>query len=171
MDEIVLREPRADDWEAILKLAELSLSEMSTVPSQLEWLNNRRSFSAAEGIQQHFVATSNDRIVGYACIEHRDKADAGEYRLFVVVAPSARTTLGTMLLAKLRERLLSVGARRARMAEYEADAGFISYLETMGFVRLNSFKLEDGSPVVELSMDAPFQSLALPHFKADWIAQ
>jgi hypothetical protein len=160
MDEIVLREPRADDWEAILKLAELSLSEMSTVPSQLEWLNNRRSFSRSDGIRQHFVATSSDRIVGYACIEHRDKTSDGEHRLWVVVAHSARITLGSRLLAKLRECLISVGARRARMVEYEADAGFISYLETMGFVRLNSFKLEDGSPVVELSMDAPFQSLA-----------
>src|SRR6202030_513067 len=144
MDEIVLREPRYDDWAAILKLAELSLAEMPIVPSQLEWLNNRKSFSPSDGIQQHFVATSSDRIVGYACIEHRDKADAGEYRLFVVVAPSARTTLGAMLLAKLREHLLSLEARRARMAEYEADVGFISYLKTMGFVRLNSFKLEDG---------------------------
>jgi N-acetylglutamate synthase-like GNAT family acetyltransferase len=162
MDEIVLREPRDDDWTAILKLAELSLAEMPIVPSQLEWLNNRRTFSAVEGIQQHFVAISSDRIVGYACIEHRDKADAGEYRLFVVVAPSARATLGTTLLASLRERLLSVGARRARMVEYEADVGFISYLEKMGFVGLNGFKLDDGSPVVELGMDAPFQSLAYP---------
>ena len=160
MDEIVLREPRADDWEAILKLAELSLSEMSRVPRQLEWLNNRRSFSAAEGIQEHFVAIASDRIVGYACIEHRDKAAEGEYRLWVVVAPAARATLGNKLLANLRERLISVGARRAKMVEYEADAGFISYLEEMGFVKLNTFNLNDGSHAVELSLDAPFKSLA-----------
>jgi N-acetylglutamate synthase-like GNAT family acetyltransferase len=162
MDEIVLREPRDDDWEAILKLAELSLAEMSTVPSQLEWLNNRKSFSPSDGIQQHIVATSNDRIVGYACIEHRDKADAGEYRLFVVVAPSARTTLGTMLLAKLRERLLSLEARRARMVEYEADAHFVIFLETKGFVKVNAFNLDDGARAVVLSIDAPFQSLVRP---------
>jgi N-acetylglutamate synthase-like GNAT family acetyltransferase len=160
MSEILFRAPRTDDWPAILSLAELSLAETPIVPSQLEWLNNRKSFSPSDGIQQHFVGTSSDRIVGYACIEHLDKTDDGEYRLWVVVAPGARATLGTTLLASLRERLLSVGARRARMAEYEADVGFISYLETMGFARLNSFKLEDGNPVVELSMDAPFQSLA-----------
>jgi hypothetical protein len=55
--------------------------------------------------------------------------------------------------------LLSVDACRARMVEYQADTGFISYLETMGFVRRNTFNLDDGSPVVELSIDAPFQSL------------
>ena len=160
MDEIVIREPRADDWAAILKLAELSLAEMPIVPSQLEWLNNRKSFSPSDGIQQHFVAASADRIDGYACIEHRNKTADGEYRLWVVVAPSMRTTLGTTLLGKLRECLLSVGASRARMVEYEADAGFISYLETMEFVRLNRFKLDDGSPVVELSIDAPFRSFS-----------
>ena len=160
MDEIVLREPRADDWTTILKLAELSLAEMPTVPSQLEWLNNRKSFSPEDGIQQHFVAASGEHIVGYACVEHRDKTADGEYRLWVVVAPSARATLGTTLLASLRERLLSVGARSARMVEYEADAGFISYLETIGFVRGTTFSLVDGTRAVELSMDAPFQSLA-----------
>ncbi len=159
MSEIALRAPSTDDWPAILRLAELSLSEMPIVPSQLEWLNNRKSFSLSDGIQQHFVATSGNRIVGYGCIEHRDKIAEREYRLWVVVAPSARATLGTTLLGKLRECLLSLEARRARMVEYEADAGFISYLETMGFVRLNTFKLDDGTRAVELSMDAPFQSL------------
>jgi hypothetical protein len=163
---IALRAPADDDWPAILALAELSLAELPNAPSQQEWLNNRRSFSPTDGIQRHFVATSGDRIVGYACIEHRNKTASGRkpvegvYRLFVVVAPSARTTLGTMLLAKLRESLIDVGAHRAWVLEYEADAGFVSYLEEMGFVRSANFKLDDGSPVLEMTIDAPFQSLA-----------
>ena len=160
MSEIVFRSPRNDDWPAILELAELSLAELPDAPSQLEWLNNRKSFSTSDGIQQHFVATSAERIVGYACIEHRDKTAAGEFRLWMVVAPPARKSLGTTLLAKLRECLLSVDARRARLVEYEADGAFISYLEAIGFVRRNSFNLDDGTRAVELSMDAPFQSLA-----------
>jgi hypothetical protein len=165
MNGIALRAPADDDWPAILALAELSLAELPNAPSQREWLNNRKSFSPSDGIQQHFVATSGEHIVGYACIEHRNKAAHrlkpvdGVYRLFVVVAPSARTTLGTHLLAKLRDSLIDLGARRARLLEYEADTGFISYLEQMGFVRLANFKLDDGSPVVELTMDAPFQLL------------
>jgi Acetyltransferase (GNAT) family len=166
VDDIVLRVPTNDDWPAILALAELSLSELPNAPSQQKWLNNRRSFTRSDGVQQHFVAASGDRIVGYACIEHRNKtangmksAD-GVYRLFVVVGPSERTTLGTRLLAKLRESLLGLGASRAWMVEYEADAGFISYLEQKGFVRLHNFQLGDGSPVVELSIDAPFRSWA-----------
>jgi GNAT superfamily N-acetyltransferase len=165
MNEIALRAPADDDWPAILALAELSLAELPNAPSQQEWLNNRRSFTPADGIQQHFVATSDDRIVGYACIEYRNKAAHrrepvdGAYRLFVVVAPSARTTLGTHLLAKLRDCLIDLGARRAWLLEYEADAGFISYLEQMGFLRLANFKLDDGTSVVELAIDAPFQLL------------
>jgi len=166
MTDVVLRPPSDDDWPSILTLAELSLSELPNAPSQQEWLNNRRSFSPSDGIQQHFVATSGERIVGYACIEHRNKAAhggkpvEGVYRLFVVVAPSDRTTLGTRLLAKLRECLIDLGARRAWVLEYEGDAGFVSYLEKMGFVNLTSYKLDDGSPVIEMTIDAPFQSLA-----------
>jgi hypothetical protein len=90
MDEVTLRTPRDDDWQAILDLAHRSLAELTNAPSQQEWLDNRRSFSASEGIQQHFVACGGDRIVGYACIEHRDnlklhpparKAADGEYRV------------------------------------------------------------------------------------------
>jgi N-acetylglutamate synthase-like GNAT family acetyltransferase len=160
MDEITLRSPQNDDWPAILKLAELSLAELPDAPSQVEWLNNRKSFLSSDGIQQHFVATLAERIVGYACIEHGEKAAPGEYRLWVVVAPCARKTIGTTLLARLWECLLSVDAHRARMVEYEVDTRFISYLEKMGFVRLNTFNLDDGTRAVELSMDAPFQSLS-----------
>ncbi|MGA9721326.1 MAG: GNAT family N-acetyltransferase [Candidatus Binatus sp.] len=165
MNEIALRPPTDDDWPAILALAELSLAELPDAPSQQEWLNNRRSFTPANGVQRHFVATSGERIVGYACIEHRNQAAYrrkpvdSAYRLFVVVAPSARTKLGTYLLAKLRDSLIDLDARRAWLLEYEADTGFISYLEQVGFARLPGFKLDDGSSVVELTMDAPFQSL------------
>jgi predicted GNAT family N-acyltransferase len=165
MSEIALRAPTDDDWTAILALAETSLSEVPSAPSQHEWLNNRRSFSPSDGIQQHFVATAGEQIVGYACIEHRIKITNGRkpiddmYRLFVVVAPTARTTLGTQLLAKLRECLIKLDARKAWVIEYEADAHFITYLQEKGFVNLASFYLE-GTPVVELAIDAPFQSLA-----------
>ena len=159
-EQIRFRAPRDDDWPAILVLAELSLAELPIVPSQREWLQNRRSFSQADGVRRHFVATSGERIVGYACAEHRNRAADSEYRLFVVAEPSARATLGTMLLAKLRERLISLGARRAWFQELEADAGFIAYLEQKGFVRGPSFNLDDGSVLVRLTMDAPFQSLS-----------
>jgi Acetyltransferase (GNAT) family len=167
MSEITLGAPTDDDWPAILALAESSLSELPNAPSQDDWLNNRRSFSPSDGIQQHFVATAGDRVVGYACIEHRVKTNSatdpadGVCRLFVVVAPSERRTLGNRLLAKLRECLIDLSARRAWLAEYAADAGFLAYLEEMGFVRSKTFTL-DGSAVVEMSIDAPFQSLAQP---------
>jgi len=158
MSGITLRPPTDDDWPAILALAELSLSELPNAPNQNEWLKNRKSFKPSDGIQQHFVATSDERITGYACIEQRSKTD-GVCRLFVVIAPLARRTLGTRLLGKLRECLIDLRARRAWVAEYEADIGFLAYLEEMGFVKLKTFKLEDGTPVVEMSIDAPFQSL------------
>ncbi|MGH7779609.1 MAG: GNAT family N-acetyltransferase [Candidatus Binataceae bacterium] len=159
MGEVTLRAPQSDDWAAILELAELSLSEMHIVPSQQEWLNNRKSFSAADGLQQHFVATLGGRIAGYAGVEHRNGWADGVYRLFVVVAPPQRATLGTRLLARLRECLLTLGARSAWFQELEDDAHFNSYLEEMGFLKGRAFKLDDGISLVRLTIDAPFQSL------------
>jgi hypothetical protein len=169
LSEFSIRMPCEDDWPAILNLANQSLMEVPYAPSQQEWLENRRSYSPSEGIQRHIVATSGDQIVGYACIEHRDNfklhppainAPHGEYRLFVVVAPSDRSTLGPRLLKLLGRQLIELGALRAWTTEYEADAHFVSYLEQMGFVRQTSFRLPDGTTAVRLIMDAPFQSLA-----------
>ena len=132
MNEITLRAPTDDDWPAIRTLAELSLSELQNAPSQAEWLNNQESFSPSNGIQRHFVATKGDRVVGYGCIEHRIKTNSasepaqGVYRLFVVVAPSARHSLGTQLLAKLRECLIDLGARRASGLWIRANAGLVA---------------------------------------------
>jgi len=159
--EIAFRAPLDDDWPAILDLAELSFIELAGAPSQAEWMRNRKSFTPLDGIQQHFVATSDEHIVGYACVEHRKEAAHGWYRLFVVVEPSARAELGTTLLAKLRERLIELGARHAWVMDFEADARFIAYLEQMGFVRSKNLMV-DGKPAVQLTMDAPFQSLAPP---------
>lgn len=159
MDPVMLRAPRDDDWPAILRLAELSLSEMAAAPNQQEWLLNRRSFSPANGFQEHFVALTEDRVVGYAAVERRLQAADGEYRLFVVVPPSERTTLGSSMLAMLRERMNALGARVAWMVEYQADAGFLSFLESKGFTKARSYHLDDGTAVVTLTIDAPFQSL------------
>jgi N-acetylglutamate synthase-like GNAT family acetyltransferase len=159
MSGLVFRTPRDDEWPAILDLAHLSLAELPVVPNQQEWLDNRRWFSPSDGIQQHLVATADERIVGYGGVERRHGARDGWYRLFAVMEPSARATLGTRLLARLRECLIDLGARHAWMMEYEADGGFVSFLERMGFVRLRTINLDDGTLSVQLAIDAPFQSL------------
>ncbi|HLI78473.1 MAG TPA: GNAT family N-acetyltransferase [Candidatus Binataceae bacterium] len=156
MEEVNLRVPREDDWPAILELAQRSLAGVPQPPDQREWMENRRSFAVSDGVQRHFVATDGERIVGYACIERRNAAPQGWYRLFVVVEPSARATLGAMLFGELRERLLELGARRTWMMEFEADAGFVAFLEGIGFAKIKSLEL-DGHAVVQLAMDAPFQ--------------
>ena len=157
---------RDEQWSAILNLAEESLAEMQVAPGVKEWFDNRKAFPASGGIQQQLVATLDNQIVGYACAEHppawmRNKSAAGEYRLFMVVEPSARGSLGNRLLAKLRESLIALGARRAWFQEYEADAGLVSFLETKGFVKRITFRTDDGTGIIRLSMDAPFKPLML----------
>jgi hypothetical protein len=159
---------RDQDWSEILRLAEVSLAEMpvaSNAKELKEWLDNRRSFHDPGSVQQQFVATLGKQIVGYACTEHppawmRNTKDAtGEYRLFMVVEPSARRTLGIRLLAKLGESLITLGARRAWFQEYAADRSLISFLEEKGFARAADFRIEDGTRIVRLSMAAPFEPL------------
>ena len=154
---------REDDWPAILDLANRSLAEMPDALDQREWMENRRSF--ADGVPRHFIATSRERIIGYACIERRNTATDGWYRLFVVVEPSARATLGRLLFGKLRERLISLDARHAWMMEFEADVGFIAYLEGIGFVKGRTIDLGDGNRAVQLTMDAPFHGLGQATFE------
>jgi hypothetical protein len=159
MNKLSLRAPNEDDWPELLALAQQSLVEMPSVPSQLEWITNRRTFSPADGIQRHFVAIIDGHIVGYACAEHRNAAHKGHYRLFVVVKPSDRSTLGTHLLGRLRELLIDLGASYAWVGEYDSDSGFVSYLTNIGFERLTTYPLDDGASMTILKMDAPFQSL------------
>lgn len=159
MEEITLRAPLNDDWAAILNLAHRSLAEIPAAPSQKAWLENRKSFPLFGGIQRQLVVTSRERIVGYAGIEHRTTDEEGWYRLFMVVEPAARATLGIRLFAKLREDLINVGAHHAWMMEYEADAGFVTFLERVGFVRDRIVDLEDGMRAVRLTIDSPFHAL------------
>src|SRR5690348_14175611 len=162
MDDAAFRPIRDSDWPAILDLAHESLSELPSLPRQDEWLRNRRSISSSGGYQHHFVAVVSERIAGYAAVERASDAAEGVYRLFVVVAPGDRRSLGTILFEKLRRRLLDLGARRAWMIELAADHGFISFLKNLGFVSVNSIGLPDGSTAIRLIMDAPFRPGATP---------
>jgi hypothetical protein len=156
---------RDGEWATIMTLAEASLAGMTMAPSQKEWLDNRRSFTESGGVQHQLVATLGKRIVGYATAEHppawmRNSEDAtGQYRLFIVIDPASRMTLGVRLLERLRDLLVNLKASRAWFQEYEADTGLISFLEANGFVRASAFQIEDGTRIVRLFMDAPFEPL------------
>ncbi len=162
MAEPTFRPVGVDDWPAILNLAHLSLSELTRVPRQDEWLHNRREFSPSDGFQHQFVATSGERIVGYAAVERRNGSSENVYRLFVVVAPHERASLGTILFEKLRGHLIELGARRAWMMELAADRGFISFLEGLGFISVNTVGLLDGTTAVRLVMESPFRPGTTP---------
>jgi SAM-dependent methyltransferase len=162
MAELTLRPVGVNDWPAILDLAHLSLSELTRVSPQDEWLHNRREFSPSDGFQHQFVATAGERIVGYAAVERRNGSSENVYRLFVVVAPHERASLGAILFEKLRGHLIELGARRAWMMELAADRGFISFLEGLGFISVNPVGLLDGTTAVRLVMESPFRPGVTP---------
>ena len=154
-----LREPTEADWPAILGLANASLADIPNAPPQDEWLANRRAF-LVPGRRYHVVALEAGHVAGYAAAEHLLHAPDGEYRVFVVVAPSAREALATYLLRELRRYLLKAHASTIRMLEYEADSGFLGFLQAHGFVFRKTFTLADGVKMTELRMQAPFAALA-----------
>jgi hypothetical protein len=153
-----LREPAATDWPAVLQLASASLADMPMAPPQDEWLANRRAYLQG-GKRHHVVAVDEGRIAGYAAAEHAIQFAPGEFRVFVVVAPADRETLGTYLLGDIRRYLIRSNARSIRMLEYEADSGFLAFLSGRGFVHRKTFAMADGVPLADMRMDAPFGSL------------
>src|SRR5262249_54446673 len=123
IDELILRTIRENDWAAILDLANLSLSELPSAQRQDEWLETRLLFLSLGGFREAVVATERARVVGWAAVERRGGAGEDLYRLFVVVGPPDRASLGTVLFGKLRDRLLELNARRAWMLELAGDRG------------------------------------------------
>jgi Acetyltransferase (GNAT) domain len=160
MGNVSLRQPRDEDWPALAALGNTAISEMSSPPDQTPWAENRRSFPA-DGIQRHFVAISDGRIVGYAGAEWRTGGPHGWYRVFVIIAPQDRATLGRWLFGKIRETLISLSAATAWMMEYEDDKGLLAFMEQVGFKFFRSLTTNDGFRVVEMTMDAPFDSLKI----------
>lgn len=70
-----LREPREQDWTAILALANQSVQAVPGAGSQEEWLDNRQRSSP---LRRHFVAVEAGAIVGYAAIESQfDQVEQG----------------------------------------------------------------------------------------------
>ena len=158
MDSVSLRAPREEDWPALAALGNLAISEMEIPPSQAPWAENRRSFPT-DGIQRHQVAVADGRIVGYAGAEWLQGAPPGWFRVFVIVAPQDRATLGRSLFGKIWETLISLPATTAWMMEYEDDKGLLAFMEQVGFKFFRALTTPDGFRVVEMTMDAPFDSL------------
>ena len=159
MNKISLRQPRDEDWPELAALGNAAISEMAIPPDQKPWAENRRSFPA-DGIQRHFVAISDGHIVGYAGAEWRKEGPPGWYRVFVIVAPKDRATLGKWLFGTIRETLVDLSATHAWMMEYEADIGLLAFMQQVGFKYFRSLTTPDGFRAVEMTMEAPFDSLA-----------
>ncbi len=160
MDNVSLRAPREEDWPALAALGNLAISEMKIPPSQEPWAENRRSFPA-DGIQKHYVAISDGRIVGYTGAEWRKGGPAGWFRVFVVIAPKDRATLGRRLFGKIRETLINLSATTAWMMEYEDDKGLLAFMEQVGFKFFRALTTPDGFRAVQMTMEAPFDSLKI----------
>jgi N-acetylglutamate synthase-like GNAT family acetyltransferase len=145
---VELREPRDDDWPAILGLANRSVETVAGAGTQEAWLQNRRRPSP---LRRHFVAVERDTLVGYAALESQFEQVPRGFRLFVVVPPARLHELGPLLLARLESLLAELDATEAWLVEYAADRGFLAFLDERGFRPVRRFRLEDGAECVVVS--------------------
>jgi N-acetylglutamate synthase-like GNAT family acetyltransferase len=161
MADHVLREPRNEDWPAILGLANASVEMVAGAGPQDEWAENRRRFANASGLQRHWVAeaTASGEVAGYAGIE-QTSGHTEAVRIFVVTAPGQRESLGAWLLDAALAEARAIGATASWLMEYATDAEFIAFLKRHGFEEARQLPLPDGAAAVVLT--APVRSGVSP---------
>jgi hypothetical protein len=136
-----LREPREEEWPAILALANLSVEAVAGAGSQEEWLHNRRRPSP---LRRHFVAVETGTLVGYAAIESRFDQVTRGFRLFLVAPPSRLAEIGSVLYRQIESLLGELGAAEAWFIEYASDQPFLAFLAGRRFQEVRRFRLESG---------------------------
>ena len=156
---MIIREPRDDDWQAILKVADASL------PWQLagnrQWLENRKRFDARLQRRHYVAETDGDRqIVGYASLEAG--AEQGRFRIFIVTDAKNLNSVGELLYQNLRADLTSVGAHVLWAREETRDEPLLSFFQQHGFGKVQEFRTEQGLDVVVLEQPVNVVSAAHP---------
>jgi GNAT superfamily N-acetyltransferase len=145
---VELREPREDDWPAILDLADRSVRAVAGAGAQEEWLHNRQRPS---GPQRHFVAVEAGALVGYASIESPSGRAERGVRLFVVAPPERLAEIGSLLYEQIESVLPELRAEEAWLVEYAGDRKLLAFLAERGFRETRRFRLEDGVECVVVS--------------------
>ena len=146
--EVELREPRGDDWPAVLLLANQSVQAVAGAGSQEEWLHNRQ---CPASMRRHFVAVETGTVVGYAAIESQFEQVEQGFRLFVVASPERLAQIGTLLYRQIDSLLAQLDAMEAWFIEYASDHQFLAFLGERGFREVRRFRLEGGVECVVVS--------------------
>lgn len=146
--DVQLREPRIEDWPAILALADESVRAVAGAGHQDEWLRNRQRHLP---LRRHFVAVEGAALVGYAAVEPRFDQVEGGCRLFVVAAPGRLSDIGALLYENIESVLAELRTMDAWFIEYASDQPLRAFLDERGFQEVRSFRLEGGVECVVLS--------------------
>ncbi len=146
--DIELREPREDDWQPILLLANQSVQAVAGAGSQEEWLHNRQRPAS---LRRHVVAVESGTVVGYAAIESQFEQVEQGFRLFVVASPERLAQIGGVLYRRIESLLSELGALESWFIEYASDHQLLAFLGERGFREVRRFRLERGTECVVVS--------------------
>jgi hypothetical protein len=134
----LLREAIAEDWPAILRIANEALP--NAPDGNAGWLEARKRFG---GQRRHYVAEGGGEIVAYGAIE--ETSDPARRRVFVVMSPGRlKDGLGDAILNQLLHDSGELGAATVWMRE-QADDALLPFVSERGFVETRRFTVRDGS--------------------------
>jgi len=95
------------------------------------WLEHRCSFDERSFAPRHFVAEADGVVTAYGALE--GSAEAGSFRLFLVMAPALLPTVGELLWARLETAAREFGATALWAREYADDTALLDFLRPKGF--------------------------------------
>jgi hypothetical protein len=91
--------------------------------------------------------------MGYGAIERESPSPPGEYRLFIVVDPDRRDTIGGAIYSQIEEILEDREATGSWFVEHAEDVRYIEFIRARGYVESRRFLLPSGLEAIVLSKD------------------
>jgi hypothetical protein len=127
--EVIIREPRPDDWAGIGRLADAAVAHIPGAPRQAEWVANRQTFS---GLRRHHVAVRSGSVLGYAALEESSTTAPFSFRAFIVMDWGKPNEFSRPLWSMIEADLVELRATEVWMREYAGDSPIAAFVGEQG---------------------------------------
>ena len=129
---IAIRPFQQEDFDVLLDLANQAVPFAARENAQ--WLEYRKAFDASNCLRRHYIATKNEKLLGYGCLEQQGD-DPASLRIYVVCSPpNFQSEVGAMLYARLLQDAKALGVRQLWARELQDDTASCSFFAQQGFI-------------------------------------
>jgi hypothetical protein len=148
--QLILREPEAEDWPAILALADRASPWKSK--ANPAWLANRKRAGASNERCFHLLAEAvSGEVQGYAALEEGEKP--GWLRIFLVVEREQLGTLGELLYLRLEKEWMRLKPDGVWLREEPGDSELLAFFKERDFNERLRSRLPDGLAIVVMGKE------------------